>query len=72
MLGYVQCDDEPSWARKLEQLLAAKGTAYSVVKGRGWQHDMVIEDFQHTYRSSHRRGRGRKSIIIFHTLLRFC
>ena len=72
MLGYVQSDDEQTWAAKLEQLLLAEDAAHSVLPGRGWRHESVIPELPHTYRSNHRRGKGMKPIEIYHTLLRFC
>lgn len=72
MLGYVQCDDERTWSDKLGQLLAVDEAAFSVIEGKGWQHEAMIPELQHTYRSTHRRSRGTQSISIYHTLLKFC
>ncbi|MDZ7620630.1 MAG: hypothetical protein U1E05_26805 [Patescibacteria group bacterium] len=72
MLGYVQCHDEQTWADKLKQLLVAEAAAHSVLPGSDWRHEPVIPELPHTYRSDHRRGRGKKPIEVYHTLLRFC
>ncbi|NQU26019.1 MAG: hypothetical protein HQ567_32430 [Candidatus Nealsonbacteria bacterium] len=71
MLGYVQSDDEETWAGKLEQRLLDSPRIYSLRAESPWRHEPVIREFAHTYRSDHGRGRGRRPIEIYHTLLRF-
>ncbi len=71
-LGYVQSDDEQTWAAKLEELMTAEAADYRVVPGSGWRHEPILADLPYTYRSNHRRGRGKRPIEVRHTLLRFC
>ena len=72
MLGYIQCDDEQTWAGRIEQLLTAAAATYAVDAGGGWRHEAVVPELPHTYRSGHRRGSEEPGIEIYHTLLRFC
>ena len=72
MLGYVQSDDEETWAGKLHQKLADSPQDYAVRRDSPWRHEPVTAECPHTYRSGHGRGSGRKPIEIYHTLLRFC
>ncbi len=72
MLGYVQSDDEQTWAARIERCLAKSPQKYSCRPQSPWRHEPVIADFPHTYRSGHGRGRGGQPIEIFHTFLRFC
>ena len=72
MLGYVQSDDEETWAGKLHQKLADSPQDYAVRRDSPWRHEPVTADCSYTYRSGHGRGSGRKPIESYHTLLRFC
>jgi hypothetical protein len=72
MLGYVQCDDELTWANRIAQCLSTAPSVYSVRSGGDWRREALIEELPHTYRSSHRRGSTKPPIEIYHTLLRFC
>jgi len=71
MLGYVQSDDEQTWADRIEQRLVESAEDYSLRRQSPWRHEPVIKELPHTYRSRHGRGRGREPIEIYHTLLRF-
>ena len=71
MLGYVQSEDEQTWAVRIERSLMKSPHKYSLRHQSPWRHEPVIEDLLHTYRSGHGRGRGRRPIEIYHTLLRF-
>jgi len=71
MLGYLQSDDEEKWASKIEAAIASAEDRYAVQRDSPWRHEPVINELIHTYRSGHSRGRGRRPIEIFHTLLRF-
>ena len=72
MLGYVQTDDEQVWANSIQTELEESPAKYAVLPASPWRHAPVIDELPHTCRSGHRRGRGRKPIEIYHTLLRFC
>jgi len=71
MLGYVQSEDEQTWAARIERSLIDSPQKYSLRHESPWRHEPVIEDLPHTYRSGHGRGRGRQPIEIYHSLLRF-
>lgn len=71
MLGYVQSENEQTWAARIERSLVESPQKYSFRRQSPWRHKPVIEDLPHTYRSGHGRGRGRQPIEIYHTLLRF-
>ncbi len=69
MLGYVQSHDEATWASRIEIALAKSAEDFAVRVA--WQHSPVSTMLKHAYCSAHGRGRGRKPIVIYHTLLRF-
>jgi hypothetical protein len=71
MLGYVQSDDEPTWAARIEQSLIASPAEFAARRENPWRHEPVVPALVHTYRSGHGRGPGRRLIEIYHTLLRF-
>jgi hypothetical protein len=70
-LGYVQSEDEQTWAARIERGLIHSPQKYSLRHQSPWRHEPVIEDLPHTYRSGHGRGPGRQPIEIYHSLLRF-
>jgi hypothetical protein len=71
MIGYMQADDEETWAGEIEQQLNQSPQAYSLQETGRWRREPIIAELQHTYLSTHRRGRGHRPIDIYHTLLRF-
>jgi hypothetical protein len=71
MLGYVQTSGEAIWANKIEQVLTTSPADFAVRRVSQWRHEPVIQELVHTYRSGHSRGKGRRPIEIYHTLLRF-
>ena len=71
MLGYLQSDDEEKWAGKIEAAIASADDHYAIQHDSPWRQELVINELIPTYRSGHSRGRGRRRIEIFHTLLRF-
>ena len=71
MLGYLQSDEEGKWAGKIEAAIASAEDHYAIKLDSPWRREPVITELIHTYRSGHSRGRGRRPIEIFHTLLRF-
>jgi len=72
MIGYVQSEDEGTWAQRIAQTLLASAKKYALREDGPWRHASVISELEHTYRSGHRRGRGKRPIEIYHILLRFC
>ena len=69
MLGYIQSHDEATWASRIEIALAKSADEFAVRVA--WRRTPVLANLKHTYRSTHGRGRGRRTILIYHTLLRF-
>jgi hypothetical protein len=72
MLGYVQADDEDTWASRIERRLTCAASEYAVRAELAWRRERFVDGPVHTFRSKHGRGRGRRPIEIYHTLLRFC
>lgn len=70
MLGYVQFENEQTWADRLGHKLLESPDEFGLRSPM--QHRAVIQELHHTYRSTHGRGKGRQQIEIYHTLLRFC
>ncbi len=71
MLGYVQSGDEATWADDLESKMAARSTELAISKGGEWTPAVLCEGLPHSYESTHGRGKGRRRITIYHSLLRF-
>ena len=71
MVGYVQSDDEETWAQRIATTLNASADEYALRRNSPWRHEPVIDELEHTYRSGHGRGRGKRTIELYHTLLRF-
>ncbi len=72
MLGYVEVDDEAAWAARFDQRLQEDPKRFCVLKNGAWTHARVVPQLEHSYRTEHSRGRGRRSITVYHVLLRFC
>jgi hypothetical protein len=71
MLGYVQTDDEQTWADCIQALLEKKPQKYALRKDGAWHKHAVIDDLEHTYLTRHDRTNPLKPIAIYHILLRF-
>ena len=71
IVGYVQSDDEKTWAQRIAKTLHASANKYALRGDSPWRHEPVIKEMERTYRSGHERGRGRGPIELYHTLLRF-
>lgn len=72
MLGYVQSEDEATWAAKIEAELSAKPTHYAVACDGHWVKQAVTPSLEHTYRTGHALPGTHDRITIHHVLLRFC
>jgi hypothetical protein len=69
MLGYVQSDDEPTWAKRISSALERDGGMYGVVAPAfGRRH--APGGPPHTF-VSHHDTRAAPHVTIFHVLLRF-
>jgi hypothetical protein len=71
MLGYVQSDACPDWAKKIEASLAKRPERYDVVKGTTWEPHGIITALPYSYRTRHERPSLGRSVWVYHTLLLF-
>jgi hypothetical protein len=71
MLGYVQSEDEPRWASKIEARLHASGNQFGIREDGPWQRARIVPGLDHTYHSRHDRRNPLPPVTIFHVLLRF-
>ena len=72
MLGYVQSEDEQTWAAKIEERLSAHPTEYELASDGGWRKQVVSPRLAHTYRTHHLPEKTRVALTVHHVLLRFC
>ena len=72
MLGYVQSDDEASWAAKIEAALRRAPAAYFTTEDTLWNKNQITSQLVFTYRSRHNCPAVAEDLQIFHILLRFC
>ena len=72
MLGYVQSDDEASWAAKIETALRRAPATYFTTEDNVWDQNQITPQLVYTYRSRHRCQALKEELQIFHILLRFC
>ncbi len=72
MLGYVQSDDEASWAAKIEAALRRTPARYSTTGDNVWDQNQITPQLVYTYRSRHHCQAWEEELQIFHILLRFC
>lgn len=71
MLGYIQEDDETTWATKIEAKLLASISDYKVTRDGKWKKCPQSADLVHTYKTFHNRQGALGIIEIYHSLLRF-
>lgn len=71
MLGYVQSDDETTWAAKIETTLRQAPDSYSIDGNELWKQCQIAPQLAYTYRSRHHCQTLGENIYIFHILLRF-
>lgn len=67
MIGYVQSDDEATWASKISECMSKDRGAYRVQKLGEWRRIRIIHGLKYTYQTSH----ATPAITIYHVLLRF-
>jgi hypothetical protein len=72
MLGYVQSNDETTWAAKIAIALTRAPDAYCIADNTLWDGYQITPQLVYTYRSRHHCQTLGEDIDIFHTLLRFC
>jgi hypothetical protein len=71
MLGYVQSNDETTWAAKIAMALTRAPDAYYIANNTRWDGCQITPQLVYTYRSRHHCQTLGEDIDIFHTLLRF-
>jgi len=72
MLGYVQSDDEQTWAAKIEKALASSPKSFGLQAQRNnFRLCQISAQLHHTYVSAHRRTTDGKRLQIYHSFLIF-
>jgi len=72
MLGYVQTDDEATWAGRIRDRLMASPKEHHVACDGGWSDYNVTGGPGRVYRTQHDRADPPRALTIFHVLLMFC
>ncbi len=72
MLGYVQTNDEATWANKIGSRLGRHPGKYHVKSDGKWSRIGVSGGPKYIYRTRHNRTNPPRPIEILHVLLRFC
>jgi hypothetical protein len=71
MLGYVQTQDEPTWATRIKVRLQAEPKKFQLRPNGGWKRVQTDSGLSFTYRTRHGRKNKLGPITISHVLLRF-
>jgi hypothetical protein len=72
MLGYVQSDDEQTWAAKIDKELVSSPKSFSLqTKSNHFRLYQISAQLRHTYVSEHRRTTDGKRFQIYHSFLIF-
>lgn len=70
MLGYVQADDEHTWAAKIDKALVSSPQSFGLqVKSSHFRLCPIIAELHYTYVSEHRRTTDGTRMKIYHSLL---
>lgn len=72
MLGYVQVNDEATWANKIKSHIEKKPQDYCLCKNGSWTKISITPKLKYTYRTSHIRAKAKGLIGISHIFLNFC
>ena len=70
MLGYVQSEDEATWAERIAEALRRDGPQYAVADPP-FAPQAICAALPHTFISHHMMKDARSPIIVHHVLLRF-
>lgn len=70
MLGYVQSEDEATWAERITETLCRNGPQYAVADPP-FAHQRVCVTLPHTYASHHVMKDAKSPVLIHHVLLNF-
>jgi hypothetical protein len=76
MLGYVQTDDQATWAQRISRRMAGARDACRLAKGSSWEDHsaywmMLVNLDVHAYETQHARQGSLSSITVIHLLLDF-
>ena len=71
MLGYVQVEDQGTWADRIAARLQATPKSFHLTHDGKWSEMVVKGGPKYTYRTRHSRKDPPRPIAIFHVLLRF-
>jgi len=72
MLGYVQVNNETTWANKIKSRIEKKPQDYCLCKNGNWTKTSITPKLKYTYRTSHIRTKAKGPIGISHIFLSFC
>jgi len=72
MLGYVQADDEATWAGRIQSRLTEEPREHYISADGAWRHVAAPDGPSHVYRTRHSRQDPPKQLAVFHVLLVFC
>lgn len=72
MLGYVQSDDEQTWAAKINKKMASSPKSFNLqAQKNNFRLYRISAQLHHTYVSEHRRTTDGKRLQIYHSFLLF-
>jgi hypothetical protein len=72
MLGYVQSDDEQTWAARIDKTLVSSPTSFGLqTQNSNFRLYQISARLHHTYISEHRRTTDGKRLQIYHSFLIF-
>jgi hypothetical protein len=72
MLGYVQSDDEQTWAAKIDKAFTSSPNSFCLqTKQSHFRLNQTSAQLRHTYVSEHRRTTDGKQLQIYHSFLIF-
>lgn len=71
MLGYVQVNNENTWAQIIKKNLEEKPQDYKLRKNGRWQKTLIAPKLKFTYRTCHNRNKTYGPIGISHIFLKF-
>ncbi len=71
MLGYIQVNNEATWANKIKRRIEEKPQDYSLCKNSRWVKTSITPKLRYTYRTSHNRAKIKEPIGISHIFLKF-
>lgn len=72
MLGYVQVNNEATWADEIKSHIEKKPQDYCLCNNGSWTKTSITPKLEYTYRTSHNRAKAKEPIGISHIFLNFC